>query len=564
MKLLYFLLTVFVMQQTVTNSAYGQCDTNRYKTPIFNAVFKHADILYGEGQVWNIPYNNTDLKMDIYEPIGDTLLQRPLMLWVHPGGFLLGDKGVDDMVALCDSFAKRGYVTASIGYRLGFNPASAESAERAVYRGTQDIRAAIRYFKEYASIYRIDTNTIFLGGSSAGGFAALHVAYLDQNEAPSSITGGLLSPDLGCLDCSGNNFNHSVELAGLVNLWGALGDSSFVDADETVPALLVHGTADGVVPFGVGQPFGVFTTPFVNGSRTISNQLNSLGIPHSTLFFAGQDHEPHGTSNGTFDTPPTPYWDTIFDAIENHYWKILKPTQQSISGTFDVCLNAVQTYTLETSENARTCWNVAGGTILAQYPDSIRIRWDQPGNHVINYITYSSLDAASNESTYDVVVRELPSAEFTIDQEFATCTFEAVSSDLTYDWTFAGIGNATGQTANFSFPLNGTFAVELSVVDEFGCTNQQVQYVTVQGLSVDEQVSTPIAVFPNPFENSLQVSGITHPTEIKLVDLSGKILFSERTDASGIVEINQSIASGLYWIEVKTETQVIRKLIQHL
>jgi pentatricopeptide repeat protein len=154
-----------------------------------------------------------------------------------------------------------------------------------------------------------------LGGSSAGGFAALHVAYLDQNEAPSSITGGLLSPDLGCLDCSGNNFNHSVELAGLVNLWGALGDSSFVDADETVPTLLVHGTADGVVPFGVGQPFGVFTTPFVHGSRTISNQLNSLGIPHSTLFFAGQDHEPHGTSNGTFDTPPTPYWDTIFDAI---------------------------------------------------------------------------------------------------------------------------------------------------------------------------------------------------------------------------------------------------------
>jgi acetyl esterase/lipase len=148
MKLLYFLLAVFAMLQTVTNVAYGQCDTNRYKTPIFNAVFKHADILYGEGQVWNIPYNNTDLKMDIYEPIGDTLLQRPLMLWVHPGGFLLGDKGVDDMVALCDSFAKRGYVTASIGYRLGFNPASAESAERAVYRGTQDIRAAIRYFKE--------------------------------------------------------------------------------------------------------------------------------------------------------------------------------------------------------------------------------------------------------------------------------------------------------------------------------------------------------------------------------------------------------------------------------
>ena len=159
------------------NLSFAQCDTNRYVNPIFDSVYKHADVKYGEAPVWTVPYNNQDLMMDIYEPIGDGLTKRPLMVWVHPGGFLLGNKEAEDMVALCDSFARRGYVTASISYRLGFNPLSSSSAERAVYRGTQDTRAAIRYLMEYADVFDIDTNYIFLGGSSAGGVATVCLLY---------------------------------------------------------------------------------------------------------------------------------------------------------------------------------------------------------------------------------------------------------------------------------------------------------------------------------------------------------------------------------------------------
>ncbi len=200
-------LFVFLISTQVSLS---QCDTNRYVNPIFSSVYKHSDVKYGEAPAWTIPYNNTDLFMDIYEPVGDGLTRRPLMIWAHPGGFLLGDKEADDMVALCDSFARRGYVTASISYRLGFNPLSTTSAERAVYRGTQDARAAIRYLMEYASIYSIDTNYIFLGGSSAGGVAAVHVAYADQDEAPNAVYGGVIDNDLGCLDCAGNPYVHDV------------------------------------------------------------------------------------------------------------------------------------------------------------------------------------------------------------------------------------------------------------------------------------------------------------------------------------------------------------------
>jgi acetyl esterase/lipase len=197
MRPILIILCLFLLNQL----SFGQCDTNRYVNPIFNTVYKHSNVKYGEAPVWNIPYNNTDLFMDIYEPVGDVLTQRPLMLWVHPGGFLLGDKELDDMVALCDSFARRGYVTASIGYRLGFNPLSSSSAERAVYRGTQDVRAAIRYLMEYSDIYDIDTNYVFLGGSCAGAVATVLVVYADQDVAPLSSMGGFFVADLVCLDC---------------------------------------------------------------------------------------------------------------------------------------------------------------------------------------------------------------------------------------------------------------------------------------------------------------------------------------------------------------------------
>jgi carboxylesterase type B len=77
------------------------------------------------------------------------------MLWVHGVGFIFGEKSADDVVAFCDSFARRGYVTASVEYRLGFNPTSTKSAERAVYRGVQGLRATVRFMKENYDVYGI-------------------------------------------------------------------------------------------------------------------------------------------------------------------------------------------------------------------------------------------------------------------------------------------------------------------------------------------------------------------------------------------------------------------------
>ena len=164
---------------------------NRYTSPVFSEIEINTNVIYGNAPALLFPYilesltMDEDLLMDIYLPVGDTLSKRPVLLCMHSGAFLTGSKLAEDMVAFCDSMAHRGYVTASIDYRLGMNPLSSASSIRAVYRGLQDGRTAIRFLKENRNVYNIDTNNIYMLGSSAGSFVGLHNIFLDtEDERP--------------------------------------------------------------------------------------------------------------------------------------------------------------------------------------------------------------------------------------------------------------------------------------------------------------------------------------------------------------------------------------------
>ena len=62
------------------------------------------------------------MKLDLYQPTGDTIVQRPVVIWVHGGGFSGGDKRDDEYLAA--PYVKRGFVAASINYRLLSNGCS--------------------------------------------------------------------------------------------------------------------------------------------------------------------------------------------------------------------------------------------------------------------------------------------------------------------------------------------------------------------------------------------------------------------------------------------------------
>lgn len=260
-----------------------------------------------------------DLHMDIYSPKGDTETNRPAVVVAHGGAFAAGDK--DDMdqqsVTYCDSLAARGYVTACIEYRLGITMTTSNMVltidsldfSRTVYRGIQDVRAAIRYLRANAKKLGINPNRIYIVGNSAGGILALENLYLDKSSEIPAVAKN--APDLGGLDAYGVQ-GYPAEANAAVALWGAVHDINIIE-DNAKPVLLVHGKADSTVLFKTGRPLrdiaGILqkampeelaeigakgmniNTPTLYGSFVIDSVLKERGVAHETYFLDAMPHE---------------------------------------------------------------------------------------------------------------------------------------------------------------------------------------------------------------------------------------------------------------------------------
>lgn len=304
----------------------------RYQNEIFDEVLKTENIVYGNAPdlpfIFLFEWNTVDidLEMDIYEPNLDTVTNRPVIIFIHPGAFFTGNNEVDDMVSLANSSAKRGFLAVSISYRLGLNVLSDYSGERAVYRGVQDLSAAVRFLRENYLQYGIDRDKIYVWGSSAGSFVGLHSIYIEDDERPVSTYGGFGDPDLGCINCEGNDYDQDGRPNALISCWGAIGDLDWIDQENTIPLIMFHGTADGVVPFESGYPFTVgVTLPFVYGSSLINERLDNLNIQNVLISEFEEDHEYWGTSNGTWADGPNDFFDSIKNNAYSFLFEIIYP-----------------------------------------------------------------------------------------------------------------------------------------------------------------------------------------------------------------------------------------------
>ncbi len=296
----------------------------RYLTEVFSNVTVTKNIVYGNNFSVFPPTSPgfIDLYMDVYEPTGDALAQRPLIVFMHTGSFLpryingtpTGSRNDSATVAMCSQFAKRGYVVANMDYRLGWNPAGTNVDIRrgtilqAIYRAIQDAKACVRFFRADAAgsnNYGIDPNVIILGGQGTGGYIAINYACLDKPAEitlPKFVSGitdatyGFVAGQpyvnqtvLGDYDGYGglaqvNNPNNSVgfsnDISFAFNLGGALGDSTWLEAGD-VPMIGMHAIGDPFAPYNIGTVFVPGTPPQsvvdVIGSRSIIRFANQYG-----------------------------------------------------------------------------------------------------------------------------------------------------------------------------------------------------------------------------------------------------------------------------------------------
>ena len=91
-----------------------------------------------------------------------------------------------------------------------------------------DAARAVEWMRANAAAYRIDPNRIAMGGYSAGAITSMGVAFRDSG-------------------VDGANVQVVLSLSG-----GLYGQESIIDAADP-PLIMIHGTADGTVPFSLAE-----------------------------------------------------------------------------------------------------------------------------------------------------------------------------------------------------------------------------------------------------------------------------------------------------------------------
>ena len=322
--------------------------TKRYQEEIFKAVEVKSDLLYGKAKgYWtHSPYSNDpyievlrkgliksfddqellDLKLDVYYPKTDVFKNRPLVMLIHGGAFYVGSKESAAEKSLATSLAKRGYLVASIDYRLGFKPIPSD-IEMSAYRTIQDAHAALRFLAHNAKGLGIDPNQVYVGGTSAGGVASLNVAFMQNDERPERILEDSREGLVSKIEESGNKYDEKFTIKAVANMWGAVADLNIIDQDEKISVLSIHGTADDIVPFENDYPFR--NSLMINrlimdkmyGSKSIHDRLQILGIKNKLVSLQGLGHEPELENYKTLNQ----WMDTITSQVSQFFYEETAP-----------------------------------------------------------------------------------------------------------------------------------------------------------------------------------------------------------------------------------------------
>lgn len=407
-------------QNSCTNNRY--IDDNFSITEITGVEFATAPDVFEQNGYYQPVTTPQTLYLDVYLPAGDDLTKRPLIVMAFGGSFLFGDRGTNinsgnppnpPLKFTCQAWARKGFVVASIDYRLGYNVSRADAFfqfVRAVHRGTQDLRAAIRFMKRNATTYNIDPNMVFVGGHSAGAVATMNSAYLTEAErAASNIMDATYQfnnfdgiwPDLNCLDCEGNPNDVSSSFQVGINLWGAVLDIDWIDAGET-PLISFHGDADVVAGINSGILFDL-QSPFGNvayGSIPIHERLDQVGILNQLHVLENEPHEPW-------------YNPTTLDYIVNNTAAFLveymQPATPSINGMMEVEEGTTATYTTPAVSGMTYCWEVINGTIISENGNQITVQWNSGATiGTVSVRLINEHEVESEVSTFNVNITATP------------------------------------------------------------------------------------------------------------------------------------------------------------
>ncbi|MBD8490588.1 alpha/beta hydrolase fold domain-containing protein [Echinicola sp. CAU 1574] len=262
------------------NSSYKKYSKN---LPDIQPVY--AASIGGVQEEMNIPYKKLgyrELKLDVFCPENQGTKTIPGILFVHGGGWKSGDRSLQ--IPLAKALAAKGYITAVMDYRL--------SLEAPYPAGVHDVKDAIKWIKDHANEFNVDTTRIAISGGSAGGQLAALVGTTNGMKKYESDHG---------------DYHSSADVQAIIDMDGVLAFHHPESSEGTVAAEWLGGTSEEV--------------PEVWDEASALYQVSDRAVPVLFLnsqyprFHAGQDDmiqkldqlgiysEVH-----SFPNSPHPYW----------------------------------------------------------------------------------------------------------------------------------------------------------------------------------------------------------------------------------------------------------------
>jgi acetyl esterase/lipase len=214
--------------------------------------------------------NGKSLRLDIYRPRNITK-PSPLLVFIHGGSWSHGKRS--DYMVYMMAFAKQGYMTATVSYRLlqdGPYPACAE-----------DITDAVQWLYGNGEKYGYNPDRIALVGGSAGAHLALLAAYEWRKPGAAGDTSAIPADrhhikavvDIyGPVDLTTEYAQHQRLVNNLIAHPYSETPYLYLEASpihylnkNNPPTMILHGTSDDLVP--------------ISQSDLLKARLDSLGVP---------------------------------------------------------------------------------------------------------------------------------------------------------------------------------------------------------------------------------------------------------------------------------------------
>lgn len=218
-------------------------------TSISNSM-NYKDIVYKDT-------NGVKLTLDIYSPLKNVYKKSPVILYVHGGSWVYGDKSLPEVLTpVLDTFREQGYTIISTSYELMRNK---EDFNKQVC----DVKDTIRWIYKNADTYNFDTNEIGMIGFSSGAHLSLMAAYSPNDDFtddtflssyPSKVKYlvDFAGPtDLSLLNTTNLNFDLNKVFSSIRNRESVINrfnPINYVSQDDP-DTLIIHSKSDKIVPF---------------------------------------------------------------------------------------------------------------------------------------------------------------------------------------------------------------------------------------------------------------------------------------------------------------------------